>query len=225
MRSSVYLGVLASILLASCGAEDKSPTALAGQATTATSTDNRGDKGDKGEKGEKGDKGETGSGKDGSTGTKGTNGTNGVAGTNGTNGTSSQVFDVFDSSGIKFGELYGVNWSSNLYYVVDSANDRFEVDQTNGTFPYAYIVYSGLNCTGTKRLLLQNGKFANVYVDGTDSTLVRMAGQNLGAFNYQSRVPAGTSCQNASGSTTNSYASQTYAPSFTYPLGRLDIEN
>lgn len=203
--------------LVSCGKDESSlPTEMAGVATGSTDKDNRGEKGDKGEKGEKGDKGDKGTGE---------TGTQGVQGTAGTNGTSAQVFDVYDQTGAKFGELYSVNWTSNLYLVVNSVNDRFEVDQTNGTFPYAYIVYSGLNCTGTKRLLLQNGKFANVYLDGTDSTLVRMSGQNLGVFNYQSRVPAATSCQNASGSTTNSYAASTYTMSFTYPLGRLDIEN
>lgn len=224
-----YLIILATSYLTSCGAAQEAATtedpSIAAVATGSSSKEDKesqgsqGSKGDKGEKGDKGDKGDTG------VATQGAAGTAGADGVDGIDGASASLVDAFDSSGVKFGQLYGVNWSSNLYYVVNSNNDRFEVDQTNGTFPYAYIVYAGANCTGEKRLLLTNGKFANVYVDGRDSSLVRMTGQNLGAFNYQSRVPSATNCQNAVGSTTNSYASGNYTGISTYPLGRIDIEN
>ena len=193
------------LLLAGCG-ENKTNSL-----NVLPETISRTERGDRGEKGEKGDTGSI--------------GTQGATGSQGATGASAHKSNVFDQNNVLIGELYGVNSTTNLYYVANSNNDRFEIDQTWGTVPSAYILYSGLNCTGTKRLMLPNGKFANVYIDASSNTLVRMTGRDQGLFNYQSRIPAGNSCQNATNSALNSYVSSDYTATFVYPMGRLGVEN
>lgn len=190
----------------------------------------------KGERGEQGQTGENGSqgvaGDQGAQGIQGSQGTAGVAGATGAQGAqgvqgvagaAAQTLRLI--SGAEFvGDVYSIDKSSGDFWTVNGAL-RMEISRTAGTFPKAYLVFSGLNCTGTARIVLLNGYFANVYLRGDNSTVVKADGANLGAFNYLSRMPQSTNCQNATGSTTVAWAYSTPTLPFTYPVASPEIEN
>lgn len=200
----------------------------------------KGERGEKGEKGDKGDTGETGAqgaigatgaqgiqGQTGSQGTPGINGTDGEDGANGQDGTDGEdahKLTLIDMSDNVIGQVYYLSPTTNDFWVVSGAS-RMEIDQTEGTFPNAYLVFSGADCTGTKRLVITNGTWANTFVDARNTTLVQATGKNLGTFNYASRVAQTSSCANTSGSTLVSYATQVPSLPFTYPVGRVYIAN
>ena len=170
-------------------------------------------------------------GEDGEDGINGTNGTDGADGIDGNDGADGEdgidahTLELVDMNGNSVGHVYYLDGSTNDYWVAGANKMRFEIDSTDGTFPYAYLLYSGLNCTGTKRMLIPNGKFANVYLDARDNTLVKAVGANLGNFNYQSRVTQSNSCSNSTGTALVSYETEVPTLPFAYPLGRVYIAN
>jgi hypothetical protein len=197
----------------------------------------KGEAGEQGTQGEAGKAGETGAqgfagqdGKDGNDGTDGLNGTQGVQGIAGSQGIpgepgeSSHKLILTDMANRNLGEVYYLNDFTGYYWVV-RGNMRFEIEATGGTFPNAYLAFSGANCTGEKRVVIINGKFANVFVDGRNGTPVKASGANLGSFPFQSRVSGTNSCSNEVGSTLVSYIATVPVLAFPYPLGRVYIEN
>ena len=182
----------------------------------------------KGEKGDKGDKGEQGiAGQDGLDGTNGIDGINGTNGVDGADGEDAHALVLINMAGDEIGQVYWLNASNGDYWVVTDDGARLEVDQTEGWFPNAYLLYAGPNCTGERRVAITNGVFANVFIDGRDNTtLVKAIGPNLGSFTYQSRVPFSNSCQNTAGTSLVSNASEDWVNPFgAYPLGRMLIKN
>lgn len=160
----------------------------------------------------------------GATGAQGTAGVQGATGAQGIAGTAGgHDINVLDGSNALIGQLWYVTSDEHLW--VANGSMRFEIASPAGTFPNAYLVFSGASCTGTARLVLLNGLFANVFVDARDGSLIGATGHNLGAFTYQSRVPQGNSCQNTSGSVTLSYATSVPALGFTYPIANPQMDN
>lgn len=171
--------------------------------------------GAKGEKGEKGEKGDTGS-----AGAVGATGSQGVAGVDGVSAHTLKLV----SGATTIGDVYSIDKSTNDYWVV-SGDMRLEIDRADGTFPYAYLVFSGLGCTGTSRMVITNGYFANVYVKGSTGIVVKATGANLGSFTYASRMPQSTNCQDVSSSVSTSWAYSTPTLGFTYPVVSPEIQN
>jgi len=170
---------------------------------------------------------ETKDGTSGVDGKDGTNGQDGIAGTNGLNGEAGQdalTVNALNPDGSILGRFLGLNTATNEYYVIDGKN-RYQITKSSGALPNAYLVFAGLDCTGESRLVMQNGMFSNVFIDGRDNTTAwKMKGQNLGSFTRLSRIPAANSCQNESGLSTNSYQyEQIILPR--YPLTGVDIKN
>lgn len=218
-----------SLKLFGCGAADSAALTaaddLSASKVNSTSTDNRGEKGEKGEKGDKGDNGSGGkSGVDGAKGVDGTNGVAGATGATGPAGTAAHKLTLVDMNDSEIGDVYYLNAATSKYSAANGSF-RFEIDQTDGTFGYAYLVFSGLNCTGTKRMVLVNGAFANTYVDGRDGSLIKAKGLNLGTFNFLSRVATATNCANVTSSTLVSFDVEVPTLPFSYPPGRVYIRN
>lgn len=164
-------------------------------------------------------------GRDGVDGVDGQDGVAGTNGTNGTNGVDAANINVLNPDGSILGALININYSTNEYYVLATNGLRYQFDPTSGHFPNAYRVFSGANCTGTSRIVITNGQFGNVFVDGTNDTVTyKTTSQNLGTWNYASRIPGATNCQNTSGSALRTYTyEQTTLPR--YPLTNTEIQN
>lgn len=161
-------------------------------------------------------------GQDGQQGIQGIQGQQGIAGTNGIDAAN---INVINPDGSILGALININYSTNEYYILATNGLRYQFDPTSGHFPNAYRVFSGANCTGTSRIVITNGQFGNVFVDGTNDTVTyKTTSQNLGTWNYASRIPGATNCQNTAGSALRTYTyEQTTLPR--YPLTNTEIDN
>lgn len=194
--------------------------------------DLKGKDGSQGRDGKDGAQGQTGaSGIDGQNGTNGIDGLGGVAGANGVNGVDGQdgqdaaTVNVIKSDGSILGRLIDIYVSNNEYYVLTPAGIRLQYEHSTGVLRNVYLVFAGANCTGEARIMIENGVFGNVFVDGRDNTtLYKTTGQNLGTFVYQSRIPKSNGCQNASGSALRSHAYE-QINGMTYPIINTEIEN
>lgn len=158
-------------------------------------------------------------------GVNGQQGISGVNGINGTNGTDAANINVLNPDGSILGSLIDIYVSNNEYYVLTPTGLRLQYEQSTGVLRNVYLVFSGLNCTGTARIMIENGVFGNVFVDGRDNaTIYKTTGHNLGTFVYASRLPKSTTCQNASGSILRSHAYEQVTLS-NYPLTNTEIDN
>lgn len=185
--------------------------------------DLRGKDGLQGKQGEQGIAGRDGI--DGAAGQDGSNGIDGQDGLAGTDGTDAANINVLNPDGSILGSLVSVNYSTNEYYVVTDDNLRLQYEHTTGTLKNVYLLFSGLNCTGEMRVMIENGVFGNVFIDGRDNTTTYHAtGRNLGTFNYLSRVPKANSCQNTSGDALRSHAAEIITLGY-YPVLGTEIQN
>lgn len=209
------------LFLVGCGTEPAQQ--LASESPVTVQNGSKGERGEKGEKGDRGEKGETGAATAGIDGSKGSDGSDGQDGSDGTDGVDAQQLELLDENGVFIGFYKNLDVTTNDYWAVDGTT-RYQI-KSNGYFNNAYIVYTGLNCTGEKRLMFNNGIFGNVFMDARDNSIIKAIGSNVKNFAYQSRVPAGNACQNTAGVAPNSFASEDHALNFTYPTTRLFIKN
>jgi hypothetical protein len=164
-------------------------------------------------------------GRDGIDGLAGQDGSNGIDGVAGTNGVDAANINVLNPDGSVLGSLIDIYVVNNEYYVLTPTGLRLQYEHSTGALRNVYLVFSGLNCAGTARIMIENGVFGNVFVDGRDNaTIYKTTGHNLGTFAYQSRIPKATTCQNASGSILRSHAYEQVTLS-NYPLTNTEIEN
>lgn len=200
---------------------DVGPQGTAGVDGTA------GTQGEQGETGAQGIQGVAGAdgidGAAGADGAQGVAGADGAAGAAGADGTDAQTLRLVSGS-TYIGDVYSLDKTTNDYWTVRGAM-RMEIDRTDGTFPYAFLVFSGAGCTGTSRLMIPNGYFANTYVKGSTGIVVQATGANLGSFSYASRMAQSTNCVDTSGSVSISWAYTMPTLAFTYPVVSPEIEN
>jgi hypothetical protein len=141
---------------------------------------------------------------DGATGQAGAQGVAGAAGApgaDGEDGVGLPSFQVVDGAGVVVGNLVWVN-PANSDYWVQKGDLRMQFSRVIGHFPLAYTFCSAADCTGTCKLAITNGFFANTFLIYETGIPVRATGRAQAAsFAYASRR-MGSSCTNTPGSTT-----------------------
>lgn len=158
-------------------------------------------------------------------GIQGQQGQQGQQGVAGANGTDAATVNVLNPDGSILGRLIDIYVVNNEYYVLTPDGLRLQYEHATGVLRNVYMLFSGANCTGTARIMIENGVFGNVFIDGRDNTtLYKTTGKNLGTFNYASRLPKTTGCQNSSGSSLRSHAYEQITLS-NYPLTNTEIDN
>lgn len=158
-------------------------------------------------------------------GQQGLQGIQGIAGTNGANGIDAANINVLNPDGSILGSLIDIYVLNNEYYVLTPNGLRLQYDQGTGALHNVYMLFSGANCTGTSRILIENGVFGNVFVDGRNNTTIyKTTGKNLGTFVYQSRIPKSNGCQNTGGSVAKTYAYE-QVTLLNYPLTNTELDN
>lgn len=156
-------------------------------------------------------------GKDGSDGAQGVAGADGAPGTDGEDAAALPGFQVVDGVGAVVGALAWVNPANSDYWVV-KGDMRLQFSRTVGHFPYAYTFCSAADCTGTCKLAITNGVWANVFEIYETGAAVRATGRAQAAsFAYASRR-MGSSCANTPGSTTGLYDMAAPILGFAYPI-------
>ena len=242
---------LLALIVVACGTDPQSPgqavadaqpqptVSVGSKPEQASQAGPQGERGEKGDKGDKGDPGKDGvgvagaDGKDGAAGAvgaSGATGASGAAGSAGSNGADA-LFDVVDGSGTWIGKLAWVDPASSNYYV-NRGNMRLQFARDIGRLPNAYMFCTAAGCTGTCRLAITNGVYANVfevYIDGVQQGAILQATgtRQAAGFAYASRRTGG-SCTNTSGSVAGSYAYTEVTPAalgFTYPVSNAEISN
>lgn len=158
-------------------------------------------------------------------GIQGQQGQQGQQGVAGANGTDAATVNVLNPDGSILGRLIDIYVVNNEYYVLTPDGLRLQYEHATGVLRNVYMLFSGANCTGTARIMIENGLFGNVFIDGRDNTTIyKTTGKNLGTFNYASRLPKTTGCQNSSGSALRSHAFE-QVTGMTYPIINTEIEN
>lgn len=149
----------------------------------------------------------------------------GPAGTTGLDGANAVNPSVILLDGTAIGKL--IYQYSNLYWqILMDDGARIEVSQSSGHLrSNNYFLWSGINCTGIRRVTLANGYFGNVIEDPLNTgEFYRATGGNLGVFSYQSRIVSGA-CSNQTGTANASWATESYEFGVAYPLGMLVLVN
>lgn len=163
----------------------------------------------------------------GQAGEDGQDGAQGPQGLPGTPGESAAGFQVVDNTSAVVGTLVWVNPANSDYHVVKD-DLRMQFARTVGHFPYAYTFCTAVGCTGTCKLAITNGVFANVFEIYETATPVRATGRADSAnFAYASRR-MGSSCTNQGGTTSGLYEMEVLTAGtlgFTYPIAGAELLN
>jgi hypothetical protein len=141
-------------------------------------------------------------GSNGANGVNGVNGVNGTNGTNGTNGVSAYQPKVATLAGLELGRLVTIDNQTNRYWLIRDDGTRLEIARDGSLFASNYFYYSGLNCTGERRMVRSNGQWANTAFNDFDDKIYRQ-GSAYTTFTYLSR--ATSTCTNTSGTAARAF--------------------
>lgn len=150
----------------------------------------------------------------------------GATGATGAAGQDAQTIKLIDASNVTIGSIYGINTSTSEYWVINGTS-RYEISRSDGTFRVGHIFYSGANCTGTKKIGIVNGQFANVVIEYTTGAILKAKGTQTNSWSYASRSMQGA-CSNTSGTVNRAFDYDTVATSslgYTYPIQNPEMAN